>query len=161
MIEIQFAVIVLLIAMTLVLSRYYNTRFRALEDKMKDVADFQQSVKELAEAVQDLKDAVKAEKTVPAEPEKIEKQELTHPVVPVGQRQPAVVGERSMAVVKETAPQTSQDGVDDEVVAVIMAAVAAYGYPPSAIRSIRPQKRGYKRHRENWAMAARLGGMNR
>ena len=29
MIEIQFAVIVLLVAMTLVLSRYYNTRFRA------------------------------------------------------------------------------------------------------------------------------------
>ena len=150
MIEIQFAVIVLLVAMTLVLSRYYNTRFRALEDKMKDVADFQQSVKELAEAVQDLKDAVKAEKT-----------ELTHPVVPVGQRQPAVVAARPMAVVKETAPQGSQDGLDDEVVAVIMAAVAAYGYPPSAIRSIRPQKRSYKRHRENWAMAARLGGMSR
>ncbi|MGN0944859.1 MAG: hypothetical protein ACI4N8_00010 [Megasphaera sp.] len=161
MIEIQFAVIVLLIVMTLVLCKYYNTRFRALEDKMKDVADFQQSVKELAEAVQDLKDAVKSEKTVPAEAETIEKQELTHPVVPVGQRQPAVVAARPMAVVKETAPEAAQDGVEDEVVAVIMAAVAAYGYPPSAIRSIRPQKRGYKRHRENWAMAARLGGMNR
>ena len=158
MIEIQFAVIILLVAMTLVLSRYYNTRFRALEDKMKDV---QQSVKELAEAVQDLKDAVKAEKTVPPEPEEEEKPELTHPVVPVGQRQPAVVADRPMAVVKETAPQGSQDGLDDEVVAVIMAAVAAYGYPPSAIRSIRPQKRSYKRHRENWAMAARLGGMSR
>lgn len=160
MIEIQFAVIVLLVAMTLVLSRYYNTRFRALEDKMKDVADFQQSVKELAEAVQDLKDAVKAEKG-PAAAGRSGKTELTHPVVPVGQRQPAVVAARPMAVVKETAPQASQDGLDDEVVAVIMAAVAAYGYPPSAIRSIRPQKRGYKRHRENWAMAARLGGMSR
>ena len=91
MIEIQFAVIVLLVAMTLVLSRYYNTRFRALEDKMKDVADFQQSVKELAEAVQNLKDPVKVEKTVPSEPEEAEKSELTNPVVPVGQRQPAVV----------------------------------------------------------------------
>lgn len=160
MIEIQFAVIILLVAMTLVLSRYYNTRFRALEDKMKDVADFQQSVKELAEAVQDLKDSVKAEKTVPPEPEEEEKPELTHPVVPVGHR-PAVVAARPMAVVKETATQGSQDGLDDEVVAVIMAAVAAYGYPPSAIRSIRPQKRSYKRHRENWAMAARLGGMSR
>jgi uncharacterized protein YlxW (UPF0749 family) len=86
MIEIQFAVIVLLVAMTLVLSRYYNTRFRALEDKMKDVADFQQSVKELAEAVQNLKDPVKVEKTVPSEPEEAEKSELTNPVVPVGQR---------------------------------------------------------------------------
>lgn len=77
MIEIQFAVIVLLIAMTLILSRYYNTRFRALEDKMKDVADFQQSVKELAEAVQDLKEAVKSEKTVQPQPTQPEKQELT------------------------------------------------------------------------------------
>ena len=113
MIEIQFAVIILLVAMTLVLSRYYNTRFRALEDKMKDVADFQQSVKELAEAVQDLKDPVKAEKTVLPEPEEEEKPELTHPVVPVGQRQPAVVADRPMAVVKETVPQGSQDGLDD------------------------------------------------
>ena len=121
----------------------------------------QQSVKELAEAVQNLKDPVKVEKTVPSEPEEAEKSELTNPVVPVGQRQPAVVAARPMAVVKETAPQGSQDGLDDEVVAVIMAAVAAYGYPPSAIRSIRPQKRGYKRHRESWAMAARLGGMSR
>lgn len=158
MIEIQFAVIVLLIVMTLVLCKYYNTRFRALEDKMKDVADFQQSVKELAEVVQDLKEAVQSEKQVQPVPEK---QELAHPVVPVGQRQPAVVAARPMAVVQETASEAAQDGVEDEVVAVIMAAVAAYGYPPSAIRSIRPQKRGYKRHRENWAMAARLGGMNR
>ena len=102
MIEIQFAVIVLLIAMTLILSRYYNTRFRALEDKMKDVADFQQSVKELAEAVQDLKDAVKSEKAVLPEPEEKEKTELTHPVVPVGQRPPAVVTARPMAVVEKT-----------------------------------------------------------
>ena len=138
MIEIQFAVIVLLVAMTLVLSRYYNTRFRALEDKMKDVADFQQSVKELAEAVQNLKDPVKVEKTVPSEPEEAEKSELTNPVVPVGQRQPAVVAARPMAVVKETAPQGSQDGLDDEVVAVIMAAVAAYGYPPwQSVLSVR------------------------
>lgn len=161
MIEIQFAVIVLLIAMTLVLSRYYNTRFRALEDKMKDVADFQQSVKDLAEAVQDLKEAVKSEKTVQPQSTQPEKQELTHPVVPVGQRPPAVVTARPIAVVEKTASQVSSEGVDDEVVAVIMAAVAAYGYSPAAIRSIRPQKRGYKRHRENWAMAARLGGMSR
>ena len=158
MIEIQFAVIVLLIAMTLILSRYYNTRFRALEDKMKD---FQQSVKELAEAVQDLKDAVKSEKTVQPQPTQPEKQELTHPVVPVGQRQPAVVAAQPMTVVSDGNQATPEGELSDEVVAVIMAAVAAYGYSPAAIRSIRPQKRGYKRHRENWAMAARLGGMSR
>lgn len=161
MIEIQFAVIVLLIAMTLVLSRYYSTRFRALEDKMKDVADFQQSVKDLAEAVQDLKEAVKSEKTVQPQSTQPEKQELTHPVVPVGQRQPAVVAARPMTVVSDGNQATPEGELSDEVVAVIMAAVAAYGYSPAAIRSIRPQKRGYKRHRENWAMAARLDGMSR
>ena len=139
--------------MTLVLSRYYNTRFRALEDKMKDVADFQQSVKDLAEAVQDLKEAVKSEKTVQLQ--------STQPVVPVGQRQPAVVAARPMTVVSDGNQATPEGELSDEVIAVIMAAVAAYGYSPAAIRSIRPQKRGYKRHRENWAMAARLGGMSR
>ena len=127
MIEIQFAVIVLLIAMTLVLSRYYNTRFRALEDKMKDVADFQQSVKDLAEAVQDLKEAVKSEKTVQPQPTQSEKQELTHPVVPVGQRQPAVVAARPMTVVSDGNQAVPEGELSDEVVAVIMAAVAAYG----------------------------------
>ena len=46
---------------------------------MKDVADFQQSVKDLAEAVQDLKEAVKSEKTVQPQSTQPEKQELTHP----------------------------------------------------------------------------------
>ena len=165
MIEILFAVIALLIVMTLVLCKYYNSRFSALESKLQDVEAYQKSVKELAEAVQDLKDTVKAEKAVPQASEKAEKeekQELTHPVVPVGQRQPAVVAARPMTVVKDAkAAESDEEDVPDEVVAVIMAAVAAAGYSPAAIRSIRPQRRGYKRHRENWAMAARLGGMNR
>lgn len=160
MIEIQFAVIILLVAMTLVLSRYYNTRFRALEDKMKDVADFQQSVKELAEAVQDLKDPVKAEKRSCRNRKKrktgVDASRRSCRPAPASCRRRPADGCR-----KRNGPQGSQDGLDDEVVAVIMTAVAAYGYPPSAIRSIRPQKRSYKRHRENWAMAARLGGMSR
>ncbi|MGN0948842.1 MAG: hypothetical protein ACI4NR_08150 [Megasphaera sp.] len=165
MIEILFAVIALLIVMTLVLCKYYNSRFSALEGKLQDVAEYQKSVKELAEAVHDLKDAVKSEKTVPQASEKAEeeKKELANPVVSVGQRQPAVVAARPMTVVKaeKAAAAAEEEGVPDEVVAVIMAAVAAAGYSPAAIRSIRPQRRGYKRHRENWAMAARLGGMNR
>ena len=156
MIEILFAVIALLIVMTLVLCKYYNSRFSALESKLQDVEAYQQSVKELAEAVQDLKETEKAEKE-----EKQEKQELTHPVVSVGQRQPAVVAARPMTVVSDGNQAVPEGELSDEVVAVIMAAVAAYGYSPAAIRSIRPQKRGYKRHRENWAMAARLGGMSR
>jgi len=48
------------------------------------------------------------------------------------------------------------DTVPPEVVAVIMAAIAACGYSPAAIRSIRPQKRLRSR---SWVMAGRLNGM--
>lgn len=48
------------------------------------------------------------------------------------------------------------DTVPPEVVAVIMAAIAACGYSPAAIRLIRPQKRLRSR---SWVMAGRLNGM--
>lgn len=51
MLEILFAAIGVLIIIILVLSRYYDTRFRALERKMEDMTAFQQSVKDLSEAV--------------------------------------------------------------------------------------------------------------
>ena len=47
MLEILFAAIGVLIILILVLSRYYDTRFRALERKMEDMTAFQQSVKDL------------------------------------------------------------------------------------------------------------------
>ena len=62
MLEILFAAIGVLIIIILVLSRYYDTRFRALERKMEDMTAFQQSVKDLSEAVYDLKTAEKKEK---------------------------------------------------------------------------------------------------
>ena len=45
MLEILFAAIGVLIILILVLSRYYDTRFRALERKMEDMTAFQQSVR--------------------------------------------------------------------------------------------------------------------
>ena len=78
-------------------------------------------------------------------------------VVPVGQRQPAVVAARPMATVpaEPTASQADVSDISPEVVAVIMAAVAAYGYSPAAIRSIKAKKR----QNAHWIMAGRLAGM--
>lgn len=93
MLEILFAAIGVLIIIILVLSRYYDTRFRALERKMEDMTAFQQSVKDLSEAVYDLKTAEKKEtKTQPAP----ETKDTANPIVPVGQRQPAVVEARPL-----------------------------------------------------------------
>lgn len=100
-------------------------------------------------AVYDLKTAEKKEtKTQPAP----ETKDTANPIVPVGQRQPAVVEARPLATVPESREASDSDELPDDVVAVIMAAVAAcrYGYSPAAIRSIRLSHRGYKTPSGNW-----------
>ncbi len=89
--------------------------------------------------------AVSTNETVDAVP-------VQHPIVPIGTRHPAVVPARPVAVIpkNETAGKLSP-----EIVAVIMAAVAACGYSPAAIRSIRPVQQRSK----NWVMAGRLANM--
>ena len=46
-------------------------------------------------------------------------------------------------------------GLTPEIVAAITAAIIACGYPPSAIRSIKPKRQ----RTSNWTMAARMIGM--
>ena len=77
---------------------------------------------------------------------------VQHPMVSVGNRHPVVVPARPIAVVPKTGPVHD---TQSEIVAVIMAAVAACGYSPAAIRSIRP----VQRHHQNWVMAGRLANM--
>ncbi len=78
-----------------------------------------------------------------------------YPVVPVGTRQPAVIPPRPVAVIPAPT-ETEAETVPPEIVAVIMAAVAASGYSPAAIRAIRPKRR---RQHTKWIMAGRLAGM--
>ncbi len=79
---------------------------------------------------------------------------VQHPIVPIGTRHPAVVPARPVAVI----PQHEAAGkLSPEIVAVIMAAIAACGYSPAAIRSIRP----VQRHSQNWIMAGRLVNMKK
>lgn len=79
---------------------------------------------------------------------------LKNPVVPVGTRHPVVVPAHPMVAVSSK-KQKPSGGLSPEVVAVIMAAVAACGYSPAAIRSIRP----VQRRSANWVMAGRLANM--
>ena len=78
---------------------------------------------------------------------------VQHPVVPVGTRHPVVVPARPMTIVPKT--EQTAGAAPPEIVAVIMAAVAACGYSPAAIRSIRP----LQRRSQNWIMAGRLANM--
>lgn len=78
-------------------------------------------------------------------------------IVPVGQRKPAVVAAHPIATVTDETDKLQDDAsaIPPEVVAVIMAAISAYGYSPSAICSIKARKR----RNEHWIMAGRLAGM--
>ncbi len=90
--------------------------------------------------------------SVPAQPE-ASAAPAAHPIVPVGTRHPVVVPARPMTVVPKT--EQAAGAAPPEIVAVIMAAVAACGYSPAAIRSIRP----LQRRSQNWIMAGRLANM--
>jgi beta-glucosidase-like glycosyl hydrolase len=53
------------------------------------------------------------------------------------------------------APEPAEDTIRPEVMAAIMAAVTAYGYPLESIRSIKPVRRNHTA----WVMAGRLQNM--
>lgn len=61
------------------------------------------------------------------------------------------------AVPAQPAQPAPTDSLTPDVVAVIMATIAAYGYSPAAIRSIRPTQT--LRRGQNWVMAGRLANM--
>lgn len=90
------------------------------------------------------------EKTAPAA------EAVQNPIVPVGRRHLAVVTPKPMVAVQPPqVPAAVPDDIPPEVVAVIMAAVAAYGCSPAGIRSIRKKPaRSYR-----WVLAGRLAGM--
>ena len=74
--------------------------------------------------------------------------------------------ERPLAIVKTNHEKVSEsekslsgpiveDGIDEETVAVIAAAVVACGYVPLAVR----KAHRHKRRHNKWVMAGRLAGM--
>ncbi|MBC3536386.1 hypothetical protein [Megasphaera hominis] len=95
--------------------------------------------------------------------EELQAQKVAAPAVAAEEKTPAQAEEApAAAAAPETAKAAAEAAATEgelspEIVAVIMAAVAACGYDPAAIRSIRPQQRHSRSH--NWVMAGRLAGM--
>ena len=144
--------------------RHSTSRIQEMERKIAELAEVKDDLQRLL-AKQGQNVVSKSEAAAP-EQENDEPREVPVPthavaahqsVIPVGQRQPVVVAARPIAPVPAEAavPKADVSGLEPEVVAVIMAAVAAYGYSPAAIRSIKAKKRQNK----HWIMAGRLAGM--
>ena len=90
---------------------------------------------------------------------KMEKNEEAKPEVSKGTvKEPedsSILQESSDFNVKPVTIHDETAALTPEIVATITAAITACGYPPSAIRSIKPKRQ----RTSNWIMAARMIGM--
>ena len=123
----------------------------------------QRHIRRLEAQLEALKEKKVEEESVPA----IEPAIHTEPETKTNEK--ALVkaeNERPLAIVKTNHEKVSEseksssgpiveDGIDEETVAVIAAAVVACGYVPLAVRRARRHKRRYTK----WVMAGRLAGM--
>lgn len=165
--DLQLLALIVLAILFILQWRQSASRFQEMERKIAELTEIKDDLQRML-AKQGQGAAPAAEKTVlpPTDEPSEKKEDVPVPnhavaqgqsIVPVGQRQPAVVSARPMAAVpaEPAVPQADISGIAPEVVAVIMAAVAAYGYSPAAVRSIKARKRRNK----HWIMASRLAGM--
>lgn len=123
------------------------------------ITALQERVRELAEKNEDLQHQMEGLKKDPNQAEAVPAEgtePIKNPMIPLGERKPALMGNKEMAVVTQTEKTVSATDIDPEVVAVIMAAVAACGYSPATIQGIRRKK---KIKAVNWVIAGRLAGM--
>ena len=123
----------------------------------------QRHIRRLEAQLEALKEKKVEEESVPA----IEPAIHTEPETKTNEK--ALVkaeNERPLAIVKTNHEKVSEsekslsgpiveDGIDEETVAVIAAAVVACGYVPLAVR----KARRHKRRHTKWVMAGRLAGM--
>lgn len=123
----------------------------------------QRHIRRLEAQLEALKEKKVEEESVPA----IEAAIHTEPETKTNEK--ALVkaeNERPLAIVKTNHEKVSEseksssgpiveDGIDEETVAVIAAAVVACGYVPLAVR----RARRHKRRHTKWVMAGRLAGM--
>ena len=151
--DLQLLALIVLAILCVLQWRHSASRMQEMERKIAELAEVKDDLQRLLAKQGQQTAPAPASQTAapqPVQEEDAPKEEPvpTHAVaahqsvVPVGQRQPAVVAARPMATVpaEPTAPQADVSDISPEVVAVIMAAVAAYGYSPAAIRSIKAKK---------------------
>lgn len=141
----------LFLAIVVLVGAYMITkRLRNLEDTLYAVTGENEA---LQQKVADLEKALQEQQQGKAEAVSAESVEKDS-VIKVPAEQPAAPIE-SEPVPEPPAPR--EDGLTPEVVAVIMATIAAYGYSPAAIRSIR--KTPSIQRSQNWLIAGRMANM--
>lgn len=142
LIELVLAIVVFFLALTV------TKRINRLDDTITALngenAALRKTIETLAATAK--ASAEEAEPKKPATPEPVAAPVVETPA-------PAPQAPAAQPVVTSAPAQ----GLTPEVVAVIMASIAAYGYSPSAIRSIRPAQA--LRRGQNWVMAGRLANM--
>ena len=159
-------VIIALVALALLVVLVWYTLSNRLQAVNGRVHELQQKNEELTRLLEELQaqkvaaPAVAAEEKTPAQAEEAPAAAAAPETAKAAAGNVAGETPAATPAAEETpaAEAAATEGeLSPEIVAVIMAAVAACGYDPAAIRSIRPQQRHSRSH--NWVMAGRLAGM--
>ncbi|MCH4179575.1 MAG: hypothetical protein LKF47_06925 [Megasphaera sp.] len=148
---ILFIALVILAGLVFGIGHVLNQRILVLQQQVDELTV---QYKTLQSRMEEIQPGEQTEKT-PAAPKAAV---MKNPPVSLGERNLAVMPKKEIAVLpkKQIPVSTATDDIAPEVVAVIMAAVAACGYAPTSIRAIH-RKKSVKA--TNWVMAGRLAGM--
>lgn len=165
--------LVALLCLILAMSHYLNARINAAHLQLEIVKEENEQLKAKVEELQKPAAAPQVQATAPEEPAApesskaseaseapaVEEPAAKHLPMHIGERKPAVRQSQPMAVVAgEERKGPEVDGsIAPEIVAAIVAAIAAYGYSPASIRSIKPHKTA--RRESQWVLAGRLSNM--
>lgn len=144
--------LVVLAIIIFVIGHILSQRIKVLEGRIRELADQNNKLQLQLEAMNGVNDSEDTSDLADTlEP-------IKNPPMSLGERKPAVMANKEMAIVAkaEKPAPIVEDGIDPEVVAVIMAAITACGYTPAAIRAIHRKK---PIRATNWVVAARLAGM--
>ena len=136
--------IVLVIALVCIISN--QRHIRRLEAQLEALKE--KKVEE--ESVPDIEPAIHAEPETKTNEKALVKAENERPLAIVKTNHEKVSESK-----KSSSGPIVEDGIDEETVAVIAAAVVACGYVPLAVR----KSHRHKRRHTKWIMAGRLAGM--
>lgn len=148
------------LAVLLILGWYIlNSKIKTLAAEVQTLRQERSSLEDRLKALEEAKStaaAAPAEAHVEAEPD-VPQEEAKAPAAAETAAAAASQPEPEPPMAAE--PTDSDNEIPPEVVAVIMAAVAACGYSPAQIRSIRRGQSGPQHQNRSWVMAGRLAGM--
>ncbi len=164
--DVQLLALIVLAVLFVLQRHHWQNRFQQMERRVAELTDVKEDLQRLlakqtvpagqVAAENGQAAAPSGEEAAQALPAEETPAPVRHPVVPVGARHLTVVTPKPMVAVQPPqVPVPAEGTVPPEIAAVIMAAVAAYGYSPASIRSIRRRPARSRR----WVLAGRLAGL--